>query len=44
LIEAGRLAVEELVGQLGKAALEAVLALSAEQVMGPPHPVPVDRP
>lgn len=40
LIEAGRLAV----GQLGEAALEAVLVLSPEQVAGPPHPVPVDRP
>ena len=38
LIEQGQLAVEELVGQLGKAALEAVLAISAEQVAGPPHP------
>jgi transposase-like protein len=38
LIEAGQLAVEELVGQLGKAALEAVLAISAEQLAGPPHP------
>jgi putative transposase len=38
LIEAGKLAVEELVGQLGKAALEAVLAISAEQVAGPAHP------
>ena len=38
LIEQGQLAVEELVGQLGKAALEAVLTISAEQVAGPPHP------
>ena len=38
LIEQGRLAVEELVGQLGRAALEAVLLVSAEQVAGPPHP------
>ena len=38
LIEQGQLAVEELVGQLGQAALEAVLAISAEQVAGPPHP------
>ena len=38
LLEAGRLAVEELVGQLGKAALEAVLLISAEQVAGPAHP------
>ena len=35
LIEAGQLAVEELVRQ---ATLEAVLAISAEQVAGPPHP------
>jgi len=34
LIEQGQLAVEELVGPLGKAALEAVLAISAEQVAG----------
>ena len=38
LIERGQLAVEERVGQLGKAALEAVLAISAEQLAGPPHP------
>jgi len=38
LIEQGRLAVEELVGQLGQAALEAVLLISAEQVAGPAHP------
>jgi len=38
LLEQGQLAVEELVGQLGKATLEAVLAISAEQVAGPPHP------
>jgi transposase-like protein len=38
LIEQGQLAVEELIGQLGKATLEAVLAISAEQVAGPPHP------
>ena len=37
LIEAGQLAVEELVGQLGQGTLEAVLAISAEQVAGPPH-------
>ena len=37
LIEAGQVAVEELVGQLGQATLEAVLAISAEQVAGPPH-------
>jgi putative transposase len=38
LIEQGRLAVEELVGDLGRAALEAVLLVSAEGVAGPPHP------
>lgn len=38
LIEQGRLAVEELVGALGRAALEAVLLVSADQVAGPPHP------
>jgi len=38
LIEAGQLAVEDLVGRLGQATLEAVLAISAEQIAGPPHP------
>ena len=38
LIASGKQAVDELMGQLGKAVLEAVLALSAEQVAGPPHP------
>jgi len=38
LIEQGRLAVEELVHDLGRAALEAVLLVSAQQVAGPPHP------
>jgi len=38
LIEQGRLAVEQLVNDLGRAALEAVLLVSAEQVAGPPHP------
>lgn len=38
LLEAGKLAVEELVGEMGKAALEAVLLISAEQVAGPAHP------
>jgi len=38
LIEEGRLAVEQLVHDLGRAALEAVLLLSAEQVAGPAHP------
>jgi len=37
LIEQGQLAVEELVGRLGQATLEAVLAMSAEQIAGPPH-------
>ena len=37
LLEAGKLAVEELVGEMGKAALEAVLLISAEQVAGPAH-------
>ena len=37
---AGLVPMVELIeqGQLGKAALEAVLAISAEQVAGPPHP------
>jgi len=38
LLEAGQLGVEELVGRLGQATLEAVLLVSAEQVVGPPHP------
>lgn len=38
LIEAGRLAVEQLVDDLGRAALEAVLLVSAEGVAGPAHP------
>ncbi|MCJ7528256.1 MAG: IS256 family transposase [Methyloceanibacter sp.] len=38
LIEQGRLAVEQLVDDLGRAALEAVLLVSAEQVAGPAHP------
>ena len=38
LLEAGKLAVEALVGEMGKAALEAVLLISAEQVAGPAHP------
>ena len=38
LLEAGKLAVEQLAGEMGKAALEAVLLLSAEQVAGPAHP------
>jgi len=37
LIEAGQMAVEQLVEQLGQVTLEAVLALSAQQVVGPPH-------
>jgi len=35
LIDQGQLAVEELVGQLGKAALEAVLLVSVHQTAGP---------
>jgi len=38
LLEAGKLAVEGLVGEMGEAALEAVLLISAEQVAGPPDP------
>lgn len=38
LLEQGQLAMGELIGELGKATLEAVLAISAEQVAGPPHP------
>jgi len=38
LIEEGRLALEDLVGKLGQAALEAVLLISAEKVAGPAHP------
>jgi len=38
LIEEGRLGVEQLVDDLGRAALEAVLLVSAEGVAGPPHP------
>lgn len=38
LIEQGQVAVGELIGQLGQATLEAVLAISVEQVAGPPHP------
>ena len=43
LIEAGELAVEELVGQLGQATLEAVLAISAQQVAGQPLAPEGDR-
>ena len=38
LIEQSRLALDELVDQVGRATIEAVLRLSAEQVAGPPHP------
>ena len=38
LIEQAQLAVDEFIDVLGRAALEAVLQLSAEQVVGPPHP------
>jgi len=38
LIESGKQAVDQLVAELGRAALEAVLLLSAEQVAGPTHP------
>jgi len=38
LNEEGKLAVEELAARLGRAAVEAVLLVSAEQVAGPPHP------
>jgi len=38
LLEQGQMAVGELIGQLGQATLEAVLAISAEQLAGPPHP------
>ena len=38
LIEQAQLAVDEFIDVLGRAALEAVLQLSAEQVAGPSHP------
>lgn len=37
LIEQGQMVVEEFIEVLGRAALEAVLELSAQQVAGPPH-------
>lgn len=37
LIEQGQMVMEEFIGVLGRAALEAVLELSAAQVAGPPH-------
>jgi hypothetical protein len=37
-IEQSRIAVDELIDVLGRAAVEAVLQLSAEAVAGPPHP------
>ena len=37
LIEQAQLAVDEFIDVLGRAALEAVLQLSAAQVAGPPH-------
>ena len=38
LIEQSKLALDELVDRVGRATIEAVLKLSAEQVAGPPHP------
>ena len=38
VIASGKQAVDELIAELGKVALEAVLQLSAEEVAGPPHP------
>jgi hypothetical protein len=38
LIEQSKLALDELVDRAGRATIEAVLRLSAEQVAGPPHP------
>ena len=38
LIEQSQLAVDEVIDVLGRAAIEAVLRLSAEQIAGPPHP------
>jgi len=37
LIEQGQMVAEEFIGVLGRAALEAVLELSASQIAGPPH-------
>jgi putative transposase len=38
LIEQSRLAVDDLIDVLGRAAIEAVLKLSAQEIAGPPHP------
>ena len=38
LIERSEIAVDELIDVLGRATIEAVLRLSAEQIAGPPHP------
>ncbi len=38
VIAAGKQAVDELIAELGKVALEAVLQFSADEVAGPPHP------
>ena len=38
LIEQSQLAVDEVIDVLGRATIEAVLRLSAEQIAGPPHP------
>ena len=38
LIEHSQVAVDEVIDVLGRATIEAVLRLSAEQIAGPPHP------
>lgn len=38
LIEQSQVAVDEVIDVLGRATIEAVLRLSAEQIAGPPHP------
>jgi putative transposase len=38
LIEQSQMAVDEVIDVLGRATIEAVLRLSAEQIAGPPHP------
>lgn len=38
LIEHSRMAVDEVIDVLGRATIETVLRLSAEQIAGPPHP------
>jgi transposase-like protein len=38
LIEHSQMAVDEVIDVLGRATIEAVLRLSAEQIAGPPHP------